>query len=164
MIIPSVTVRRRRIVESEALLRYESGPLWVIDEDFKSGKELNFAMYDDLSSLYKLYLDAEVSHVDDIEDSLTAGAEMVTISEKTGRDRLRDMLSITEAIILYIREDVGKAYYFLQNGGSYVFSDLEIINGARWQFTRRLACENCYNVVPIGEMDGRRDKETSSLP
>jgi hypothetical protein len=164
MIIPSVTVRRRKIVESDALLEYDSGPLWVVDEDFKRGKELNFVLYDDLSSLYTLYLDAEASHVDDIEDSLTAGAEMVTISERTDRKKIRDILSLTEAVIFYLREDEGKAHYFLQNGGFYIFSDMDIIKGVRIQFTGKFECENCYKIVPIGEMNAGRDKETSALP
>ncbi|MEM0128147.1 MAG: hypothetical protein QXO03_03565 [Thermoplasmatales archaeon] len=164
MILPSVTIKKRKIVESDSLLEYASGPLWVIDEDFKDGRELNFSLYDDLSALYNLYLDAELGHVDDVEDALTAGAHMVTVTERTNHERLREILSITESAIFYVRGDSRKAYYFLQNGGAYVFSDNDVIEGAKVQFTSKLRCENCYIVVPIGDLNGGRNKEASSLP
>ncbi|MEM0127296.1 MAG: hypothetical protein QW078_03195 [Thermoplasmatales archaeon] len=159
-----ITIRRRKVLELDALNDYESGPLWVVDEDFKHGKELNFALYDDLSSLYNLYLDLETRHMDDVEDALTAGASMVTITDRISRDRIGEILSITESVILYIRQDESKARYFLENGGSYVFSDVGVIAGAKVQFTSKLRCENCFMVIPIGEANDGRNKEAPSLP
>ncbi|MEM0136673.1 MAG: hypothetical protein QXU18_15840, partial [Thermoplasmatales archaeon] len=119
---------------------------------------------DDLSSLYNLYLDLETRHTDDVEDALTTGASMVTITDRMSRDKVREILSITESVILYIREYESKTRYFLESGGSYVFSDVGVVTGAKVQFTSKFRCKNCFMVIPIGEANDGRNKEAPSLP
>ena len=104
MIIPSITLSRKKIDEVDALDKYESGPLWLIDEDYKNGRELNFKKYDELSGIYELYLDAEISSVDDVADAITGGATMVTVSEMMDREKLRRALFYTESLVLYVRD------------------------------------------------------------
>ncbi|MCL5874787.1 MAG: hypothetical protein M1161_05570 [Candidatus Thermoplasmatota archaeon] len=164
MIIPSVTLRKRKIVEAEALEGYESGPLWLVDEDYKSGRELNFKRYDDLSGLYELYLDAEITQVDDIADAITGGSTMVTVSENIEKEKLKRALFYTDSLILYIRNRSEIADFFIENGGSRIYSDTQLFDGNVIEFTSRLACGKCNIVVPIGGLDGRRDKEAPSLP
>ena len=164
MIIPSVTLRKRKIVEAEALERYESGPLWLVDEDYKNGKELNFKRYDDLSGLYELYLDAEISQVDDIADSITGGAAMVTISENIDKEKLKRALFYTDSLILYFRNNSEIVDFFTANGGSRIYSDTQLFNENIMEYTSKLVCERCNVVVPIGGFDGRRNKEAPALP
>jgi hypothetical protein len=164
MIIPSVTLRKRKIVEAEALERYESGPLWLVDEDYKSGRELNFKRYDDLSGLFELYLDAEIAQVDDIADSITGGATMVTVSENIEKEKLKRALFYTDSLILYLRNNSEIANFFVENGGSRIYSDTQLFEGNVMKFTSRLICDKCNIIVPIGGFDGRRDKEAPALP
>ncbi len=164
MIIPAVTLRKKKILEAEELNSYESGPLWLIDEDYKNGRELNFKIYDDLSGIYELYLDAEVSQVDDIADSITGGATMVTISESIDRERMKRALFYTESLILYVRSARDIADFFIANGGSRIYSDSLIFDGNVVEFTSKLSCDRCSIVSPIGGFNGRRDKETTALP
>lgn len=164
MIIPAVTLRKRKIVEAEELEKYESGPLWVVDEDYKSGRELNFKRYDDLSGLYEVYLDAEIAHVDDIADSITAGATMVTMSESIEIDRMKMALFYTNSLILYVKSRAEAADFFIENGGSNIYSDSFVFERAAVQYTSKLNCEKCNMVVPIGGFNGGRDKEAPVLP
>jgi hypothetical protein len=164
MIIPAITLRKRKIVESEELEKYESGPLWVVDEDYKSGRELNFKRYDDLSGLYEVYLDAEIAHVDDIADSITAGATMVTISETLERDKIKRALFYTSSLILFVKSRAEAADFFIENGGGSVYSDSFVVEKAQVQYTSKLNCERCNVVIPIGGFNGGRNKEASLLP
>ena len=164
MIIPSVTLRKKKIVEAEALEKYESGPLWVVDEDYKSGRELNFKRYDDLSGVYELYLDAEISRVDDIEDAITGGASMVTISESIDNEKMRRALFYTESLILYVRNNRETAEFFISNGGNRIYSDTFLFDNNVTEFTSRLSCSSCNIVSPIGGSNGRRDTEAPALP
>jgi len=148
----------------EALHKYESGPLWLIDEDYKDGREMNFQKYDELSGIYELYLDAEVSQVDDVADAITGGATMVTISETMEREKLRRALFYTESLVLYIREKRELADYFFANGGNRVYSDTYLFDGNAVQFTSKLDCYRCNIITPIGGFDGRRNEEAPSLP
>ncbi len=164
MMIPSVTLRKKRIVESEELGKYESGPLWVVDEDYKNGRELNFKRLDELSGVYELYLDAEISRVDDVPDSITGGATMVTISETMDREKMKMALFYTDSLILYLRNDKDAADFFRSNGGSRVYSDSLISDSHSVDFTSRLECQSCNIVMPIGGFNGRRDTQTPALP
>ncbi len=164
MIIPSVTLRKKRVVEADALEMYESGPLWLVDEDYKNGRELNFKTYDELSGIYELYLDAEISQVDDIADSITGGATMVTLSESMDREKLRRALFYTDSLILYVRSNREIADFFLSSGGRRIYSDSMLFEGNSVQFTRTLKCDSCNMVVPIGGFNDRRNKEAPALP
>ena len=164
MIIPSITLSRKKIDEVDALDKYESGPLWLIDEDYKNGRELNFKRYDELSGIYELYLDAEISSVDDVADAITGGATMVTVSEMMDREKLRRALFYTESLILYIRDKREVADYFFANGGNKVYSDTYLFDDNAVQFTSKLNCDRCNTIIPIGGFDGRRNTEAPSLP
>ncbi|MGC8562232.1 MAG: hypothetical protein ACP5UZ_02145 [Thermoplasmata archaeon] len=164
MIIPSVTMRKRKIVEEGALEKYESGPLWLIDEDYKRGRELNFRRYDDLSGIYELYLDAEISRVDDVADSITGGATMVTISESIEKEKLRAALFYTDSLILYVRNNMELADFFFSNGGQRVYSDSLMFNRNAILYTSKQSCDGCNIVIPIGGFNGGRDKEAPALP
>ena len=164
MIIPSITLSRKKIDEVDALDKYESGPLWLIDEDYKNGRELNFKRYDELSGIYELYLDAEISSVDDVADAITGGATMVTVSEMMDREKLRRALFYTESLVLYVRDKREVADYFFANGGNKVYSDTYLFDDNAVQFTSKLNCDRCNTIIPIGGFDGRRNTEAPSLP
>ncbi len=164
MIIPSITLSRKKIDEVDALDKYESGPLWLIDEDYKNGRELNFKKYDELSGIYELYLDAEISSVDDVADAITGGATMVTVSEMMDREKLRRALFYTESLVLYVRDKREVADYFFANGGNKVYSDTYLFDDNAVQFTSKLNCDRCNTIIPIGGFDGRRNTEAPSLP
>jgi hypothetical protein len=164
MMIPSITLSKKKIDQVDALDKYESGPLWLIDEDYKNGRELNFKRYDELSGIYELYLDAEISSVDDVADAITGGATMVTVSEMMDREKLRRALFYTESLILYIRDKREVADYFFANGGNKVYSDTYLFDGNAVQFTSKLNCDRCNTIIPIGGFDGRRNTEAPSLP
>ncbi len=164
MMIPSVTLRKKRIVESEELGKYESGPLWVVDEDYKSGRELNFKRLDELSGVYEVYLDAEILRVDDVADSITGGATMVTISERMEREKMKMALFYTDSLILYVRSNKEVTDFFRGNGGSRVYSDSSISDVQSVDFTSILGCQSCNIVMPIGGFNGRRDTQTPALP
>lgn len=164
MIIPAVTLRKKKILEADEMERYESGPLWVFDEDYKNGRELNFKRYDDLSGLYELYLDAEISHVDDIADAITGGATMVTMSESMSKEKMKKALFYTDSIILYTKGNRDVLSFFIANGGNYAYSDSVLIDRIQAQFTTKLNCDICNVIVPIGGYNGGRDKETPLLP
>ncbi len=164
MIIPSITLSRKKIDEVDALDKYESGPLWLIDEDYKNGRELNFKKYDELSGIYELYLDAEISSVDDVADAITGGATMVTVSAMMDREKLRRALFYTESLVLYVRDKREVADYFFANGGNKVYSDTYLFDDNAVQFTSKLNCDRCNTIIPIGGFDGRRNTEAPSLP
>ncbi len=164
MIIPSITLSRKKIDEVDALDKYESGPLWLIDEDYKNGRELNFKKYDELSGIYELYLDAEISSVDDVADAITGGATMVTVSEMMDREKLRRALFYTESLVLYVKDKREVADYFFANGGNKVYSDTYLFDDNAVQFTSKLNCDRCNTITPIGGFDGRRNTEAPSLP
>ncbi len=164
MIIPSITLSRKKIDEVDALDKYESGPLWLIDEDYKNGRELNFKKYDELSGIYELYLDAEISSVDDVADAITGGATMVTVSEMMDREKLRRALFYTESLVLYVKDKREVADYFFANGGNKVYSDTYLFDDNAVQFTSKLNCDRCNTIIPIGGFDGRRNTEAPSLP
>ncbi|MCL5681041.1 MAG: hypothetical protein M1515_03210 [Candidatus Thermoplasmatota archaeon] len=164
MEIPVINIRKRKILEEELLADYESGPLWVVDNDAKRGRELNFKIYDDLAGQYEIYLDGEFRHKDDISDGITMGASNVTISEQIEDEAIRELLSITESMILYYRGDDHKIEIFRDEGGLYVYSDSTIPEGMKQVFTRKISCDNCILLIDIGEYNGRRDKETDLLP
>lgn len=164
MMIPAITLRNRIVVESEELDKYESGPLWVIDEDFKSGRELNFKRYDDLSGLYEIFLDGEFKHEDDIADAITAGAAMVTLSENVDRERIKKILFYTESLILYVNSNEGSADFFFDVGGQSIYSDSFVFQRATKQFSRVLSCDRCDRILPMEEFNARGNKETSSIP
>ncbi len=164
MMIPSITLSKKKIDQVDALDKYESGPLWLIDEDYKNGRELNFKRYDELSGIYELYLDAEISSVDDVADAITGGATMVTVSEMMDREKLRRALFYTESLILYIRDKREVADYFFANGGNKVYSDTYLFDDNAVQFTSKLNCDRCNTIIPIGGFDGRRNTEAPSLP
>jgi len=148
----------------EALDKYESGPLWLIDEDYKNGRELNFKKYDELSGIYELYLDAEISSVDDVADAITGGATMVTVSETMDREKMRRALFYTESLVLYVKRKEGGRRLLFANGGNKVYSDTHLFDGNEVQFTSKLNCDRCNIITPIGGYDGRRNTETPSLP
>ncbi len=164
MLIPYVTLRSKKIVEIDELERYESGPLWIMDEDFRSGKELNFRRYDDLSGLYEIYLDGEFRHEDDIADAITGGATMVTVYGDMDKEKLRKVLFYTDSVILSVKNGNGNADFFLQSGGTSIYSDSFIFHEALRQYSRVLRCERCTIIVPIGDYNAGRDKETSAIP
>lgn len=164
MVIPLITIRKNKISEADELGKYESGPLWIQDNDVKRGRELNFRIYDELSGLYEIYLDAELKYEDDVADSITAGATMVTISESIDGDKMKRMLFYTDSLIFYLRRDSRLCDFFINNGGMYVYSDSLLINNATIQFTRELDCKNCNLIKPIGEFNGGRNKEAPALP
>ena len=164
MMIPSITLSKKKIDQVDALDKYESGPLWLIDEDYKNGRELNFKRYDELSGIYELYLDAEISSVDDVADAITGGATMVTVSEMMDREKLRRALFYTESLVLYVRDKREVADYFFANGGNKVYSDTYLFDRNAVQFTSKLNCDRCNTIIPIGGFDGRRNTEASSLP
>ena len=164
MMIPSITLSKKKIDQVDALDKYESGPLWLIDEDYKNGRELNFKKYDELSGIYELYLDAEISSVDDVADAITGGATMVTVSAMMDREKLRRALFYTESLVLYVRDKSEVADYFFANGGNKVYSDTYLFDDNAVQFTSKLNCDRCNTIIPIGGFDGRRNTEAPSLP
>lgn len=164
MAVPMVTIRRRNIIEKKELEIYESGPLWVVDEDVKRGKELNFRIYDELSGLYEIYLDAELKYVDDVADAITSGTSLVTISGRTDREKMKSMFFYTNSLILYLGEGVKGMYdFFIRNGGEYLYCDDSRYDGIKTQFTKRLNCENCTLIEPIGDFNGGRNKEGTTV-
>jgi hypothetical protein len=163
MDIPLVTVRKNKIAEKANLAQYESGPIWIQDSDAKRGREINFRTLGELGGLYEIYLDAELRYEDDVADSITAGASFVTVSEKVDQDRLKRMLFLTDSLILYVRENPGNGDLFIKNGGRYVYSDKFVIDGVNEQFSKELRCSKCNLIIPIGEFNGRGNKEASSL-
>ncbi|MGC8546192.1 MAG: hypothetical protein ACP5MU_00825 [Thermoplasmata archaeon] len=157
MIIPAINILKRRIRELEELEKYSSGPLWVIDNDAKAGKEMNINIYDDLAGQYELYIDGEFKHRDDVADAITMGANMVTISEKMDIKKMLDSLFITENIIFYYRGNREKMERFMSEGGRYIYSDSYVENTSINIFTRNEKCSECNIILDIGEYNGRRN-------
>ncbi len=157
MIIPAISITKRKIIEYEELEKYSSGPLWVIDNDAKGGKEMNMKIYDDLAGQYELYIDAEFRHRDDVADAITMGANMVTISEKIEIKKMRDSLFMTENIIFYYRMNFERMQRFLSEGGKYIYSESYIENITVKIFTRDTRCGECDIIQDIGDFNGRRN-------
>jgi len=157
MIIPAISIQKRKIREYEELERYSSGPLWVTDNDAKGGKEMNINIYDDLAGQYELYIDGEFRHRDDVADAITMGANMVTISERMDIKKMLDSLFITENIIFYYRGNREKMERFISEGGKYIYSDSYVENIPIKIFTRDGKCSECNIILDIGEYNGRRN-------
>lgn len=157
MIIPAINIKKRKIIEVEELDKYVSGPIWIIDNDAKLGKEMNIRIYDDLAGQYELYVDGEFKHKDDVADAITMGANMVTISEYIDNRGMRDSLFITENIILYFRGNKDKLALFRSEGGQYIYSNDELPDNSGKIFTRDTTCSICNIIIDIGEYNGRRN-------
>ncbi len=157
MIIPAINIKRRKIIEYEELENYSSGPIWIIDNDAKMGKEMNIAIYDDLAGQYDLYVDGEFRHRDDVADAITMGASRVTISEKMDRRNIVESLFMTENIIFFYRGNQEKLNFFLHEKGQYIYSDIEVESQGLSLFTKNLKCEKCNIIVEISECNGGRN-------
>ncbi len=157
MIIPAINIKRRKIIEYEELENYSSGPIWIIDNDAKMGKEMNIGIYDDLAGQYDLYVDGEFRHRDDVADAITMGASRVTISEKMDRRNIVESLFMTENIIFFYRGNQEKLNFFLHEKGQYIYSDIEVESQGLSLFTKNLKCEKCNIIVEISECNGGRN-------
>lgn len=157
MIIPAINIKKRRIIEYDELESYSSGPIWIIDNDAKMGKEMNIGIYDDLAGQYDLYVDGEFRHRDDVADAITMGASKVTISEKMDRKNIVESLFMTENIIFFYRGNQEKLNFFLHEKGQYIYSDIEVESQGLSLFTKNLKCENCNIIVEISEYNGGRN-------
>ncbi len=157
MIIPAINIKRRKIIEYEELENYSSGPIWIIDNDAKMGKEMNIAIYDDLAGQYDLYVDGEFRHRDDVADAITMGASRVTISEKMDRRNIVESLFMSENIIFFYRGNQEKLNFFLHEKGQYIYSDIEVESQGLSLFTKNLKCEKCNIIVEISECNGGRN-------
>lgn len=156
-IIPYISVNRKRILERFDPENINYSKLWIIDLDAKRGKEMNFKLYSKLDFL-DLFIDISAVHPDDVFDALTMGAQRVTVSNDISNERARKIIDSTEDAI-FIVEDLEEADNFRKLGATKFLSDKVIPPVYEEFYSFKIECENCFKLVSIEEINGRRDEK-----
>ncbi len=157
-IIPYISVNRRKILEKFDPENLSSSRIWIIDLDARRGREMNFKLYNKLDFL-DLYLDIAAVHPDDVFDALTMGAVGVTVSNNISREKARKIIESTENAIFTVTT-LEEADKLRQLGATKFLSDSLIPPIYQEFYSFKLECENCFKLVSIEELNGRRNQET----
>lgn len=118
------------------LAELEGEEVMVCDFDAINRGKMNFRLYGEISKFLEPVVLNLPSKLEDIMDSLIAGAARVIIPADIEPYSLKRMLTISDGIILPSRSPSRE--YFYQEGGKYLISEREV-------FTR---FDLCYNVGP----------------
>lgn len=96
--------------------------------------KFNFKLYGEISKFLEPVVANFPASVEDMMDSLIAGAARVVLASDIEQYLLTRMLSISDGIVLPARSPLNS--FFFQNGGKFLISEREV-------FTR---FDLCYNV------------------
>ena len=118
------------------LAELEGDEVLVCDFDAINRGRFNFKLYGEISKFLEPVVFNLPSRLEDMHDSLIAGAARVVIPEDIQPYSLKRMLTISDGIVLPSRSP--SRDYFYQEGGKYLISESEV-------FTR---FDLCYNVGP----------------
>ncbi len=118
------------------LAELEGDEVMVCDFDAIDRGKFNFRLYGEISKFLEPVVLNLPTRLEDMMDSLIAGAARVVLPSDMELYTLKRMLAISDGIVLPSRSTSRE--YFYQEGGKYLISDREV-------FTR---FDLCYNVGP----------------
>ncbi|MGC8608290.1 MAG: hypothetical protein ACP5UV_00270 [Thermoplasmata archaeon] len=117
-----IEIKKDYISVDSAKSLIKEDEVFVIDMDAFTSGSFNLAEYTYLSNFFDITVMNGSSRVNDLVDSLIAGAMNVVISGEVKEKVLRSFLDLTENIVLpYSDED--SALHFVEMGGKYFLSD-----------------------------------------
>ncbi len=135
--IPVVHIKDKTISDvlaandiSVLLNRLQSSAVYVFDEDGVTKNQPNVSIYQKLSGISDIWLDAGPRNVDDVVDEVFSGANRVVIRPALWEERnLKEVVDITENELMsfYFIEEVQKGIpndsIFLESQGIVLFFD-----------------------------------------
>jgi len=118
---------------------FEEDVLYMIDIDSYNRREMNLKVYDELSGLFELWIDAAPRRHYDVMDILVIGGNKAIIDSNFMTDReMEIILELTDNVVLK-SYDIGRIENFIMLGGKevitsrkladYVHAKTYIING-----------------------------------
>ncbi len=122
-------VRRKRIGGiklKEFMENCEDSALYLLDIDSHRGREMNIKVYNTLSGIFEMWIDAAPRRTEDIMDLLILGASYAVISDFYMPElQIQKVLELTENVILksYSLRNIEK---FLSAGGERVITSRNI--------------------------------------
>jgi len=134
------TIRKKKIDGmkiGEFVERCEEEKLYLLDIDAHLGREMNFKVYNSLSGIFDMWIDATPRRVEDIMDTIIVGAQYAIINDIYFMESLKDVLELTDSVILksYSLERINN---FLALGGRRVMTSTAI--------AQNLNMENIYVI------------------
>ncbi len=124
------TVKRKRIDGmkiKDFIESCEDKKIYLLDIDPYFGREMNFKVYQELSGIYDIWIDAAPRRVEDVIDTLISDAEVSVITGVYMWDNIEEIFKITENIAM-------KSIFpnhissFLQNGGKIIILPNNMMN------------------------------------
>jgi len=134
------TIRKKKIDGmkiGEFIERCDEEKLYLLDIDAHLGREMNFKVYNSLSGIFDMWIDAAPRRVEDIMDTIIVGAQYAIINDIYFMESLKDVLELTDSVILksYSPERINN---FLALGGRRVMTSTAI--------AKNLNMENIYVI------------------
>ncbi|AGB04919.1 hypothetical protein AciM339_1049 [Aciduliprofundum sp. MAR08-339] len=105
---------------------FDEDLLYLIDVDSHNGGEINFKVYDELSGLFEMWIDAAPRRHYDVMDVLVIGGNKAVITPYFTRwKEITRAIELTENTVLksYNIEDIGR---FLSMGGKEVITSVRM--------------------------------------
>ncbi len=118
------------------LAELEGDEVMVCDFDAIGRGKYNFRLYGEISKFLEPVVMNLPSRVEDMMDSLIAGAARIVLASDIEPGTLKRMLAISDGVVLPSSSPMKEFFY--QEGGRYLISDREV-------FSR---FDLCYNVGP----------------
>ncbi len=110
---------------------FEEDTLYLIDLQPYLRGEMSFRVYDELSGLFKLWIDAAPRRHYDVMDILVGGGDVAIIHESFMRDaEIKKALEVTENIILKSFTPL-RIESFLSMGGERVITSKHLAQGVQ---------------------------------
>ena len=123
------TVKDSRLdgLELDAFLdNFEGDILYIIDIDSYNRREMNLKIYDELSGLFELWIDAAPRRHYDVMDILVIGGNKAIIDSNFMRDKeIEKTLELTDNVILK-SYDRGRIENFIMLGGEEIITSKHI--------------------------------------
>lgn len=114
----------------------EGEEIMVCDMDAIGKGKFNFKLYGEISKFLEPVVVNFPTRVEDMMDTLIAGASRVVLASDVTESILGRMLAISDGVVL--PSDSPQKPYFIENGGRFLISEREV-------FT---PFDLCYNVGP----------------
>ncbi len=120
-----INIKKNYISVASAKSLISEGEVFVIDIDAYTSGNFNFDKYTYLSNFFEITVMNGSKKLNDIVDTLIAGALHVVVSDDLSEKTLRSFLDLTENIVLPF-SDIDNALAFTGMGGKYFLSGIPV--------------------------------------
>jgi len=122
-------VRRKKIGGlkiKEFIENCEDSKLYLLDIDAYMGREMNIKVYNELSGIFDMWIDAAPRRVEDVMDLIVLGAQYAVLNDVYMKGKtIMKTLELTENIVLK-SYNTGRIEKFIKNGGKIIITSARI--------------------------------------